>query len=213
MKECALHLWTAGWDEDDIAAALSVSHSSLFHWKAIFAVFSSAKKPPSLLAGRTRIITRAVLTAVHQIYTASSDTYVNELVWWLTIHHDIVISHSTLHRNLQEAGLTHKLLHKLALEIDEVLRLEWKEFILEHGQGNGKEFVVVDEMSKNDHSTARQYGYTLSGEHAELVDVLMQGDRYSLVVAMTVSGYIAAHVVPGSFDGSSSYDFIAKSVV
>ena len=147
MKECALRLWTAGWDEDDIAAAFSVSRSSLFRWKAIFAVFGSIKKPPSPLAGRTRIITRAVLTAVHQIYTTSSDTYVDELVWWLAIHHDIVICHSTLHRNLQEAGLTRKLLHKLALERDEVLRLEWKEFILEHGQGNGKEFAVVDDTS------------------------------------------------------------------
>jgi transposase len=213
MKECALRLWTAGWDEDDITTALSVSHSSLFRWKAIFAVFGSVKKPPSPLAGRTRIITRAVLTAVHQIYTESSDTYVDELVWWLAIHNDIVISCSTLHRNLQEAGLTCKLLHKLALERDEVLRLEWKEFILKHGQGSGKEFVVVDETSKNDHSTAHRYGYALSGERAKLVNVFVQGDRYSLVAAMTVSGYIAAHVVPGSFDASSFYDFIAKSVV
>ena len=56
--------------------------------------------------------------------------------------------------NLQEAGLTQKLLCKLVLERDEVLRLNWQEFVLEHGEGYGHEFVVVDETSKNDHSTA-----------------------------------------------------------
>jgi len=109
--------------------------------------------------------------------------------------------------------LTRKLLHKIVLERDEMLRLQWKEFVLEHGEGHGREFVVVDEMSKNDHSTARCYGYALTGERAELVDVFVRGDHYSLVAALTISGYIAAHVVPGSFDGSSFYNFIVEEVV
>jgi hypothetical protein len=53
----------------------------------------------------------------------------------------------------------------------------------------------------------------VSGEHAELVDVFVQGDRYSLVAAMTVDGYIAAHAIPGSFDAMTFYDFIAEEVV
>ena len=213
MKECALCLWESGWDEEDICDALLISRRSLYRWCAIFNTFGAVKKPQSPLVGRTRIITRAVLTAVHQVYATNSDTYINELVWWLAIHHDIVISAMTLHRNLQEAGLTRKLLRKLALERDEALRLDWQEFVLEHGEGYGREFVVVDETSKNDHSTARHYGYALSGERAELVDVFVRGDRYSLVAAMTVSGYIAAHAVPGSFDAMSFYDFIAEEVV
>jgi len=94
-----------------------------------------------------------------------------------------------------------------------VLRLDWQEFVLEHGEGYRREFVVVNETSKNDHSTTQHYGYALSGKHAELVDVFVCGDRYSLVAVMTVSGYIAAHVVSGSFDVMSFYDFIAEEVV
>jgi transposase len=213
MKDCALRLWESGWDEHDICAALLVSRRSLYRWRAIFDTFGAVKRPSSPLIGRTRIITRAVLTAVHHIYATNPDTYIDELVWWLAIHHDIVISPSTLHRNLQEAGLTRKLLRKLAYERDEALRLDWRQFVLEHGEGYAREFVVVDETSKNDHSTARHYGYALSGERAELVDVFVRGDCYSLVAAMTVTGYIAAQVVPGPFDAMSFYDFIAEEVV
>jgi hypothetical protein len=55
--------------------------------------------------------------------------------------------------------------------------LHWKEFVLESGDGHGREFVVVDETSKNDHSTARHWGRALSGERAELVDVFVHGGR------------------------------------
>jgi hypothetical protein len=97
------------------------------------------------------------------------------------------------------------------LERDEALRLDWQEFVLEHGEGYRHEFVVVDETSKNDHSTARHYGYALSGKCAELVDVFVRGDRYSLVAVMTVSGYITAHAVPGSFDAMSLLSMFSAS--
>jgi hypothetical protein len=84
---------------------------------------------------------------------------------------------------------------------------------LENSQGQGKEFVVVDETSKNDHLMARRYGYAMSGERADLVDVFVRGDRYSLLAAMTTEGYIAVNVVPGSYDGLAFFDFIAEEVV
>jgi hypothetical protein len=132
LKKCALWLWDAGWDGKDICSALLVSHASLFHWRAIFNTFGMVNKPPSLLKGQTIIITRAILTAVHQLYETTSDLYLDELIWWLALYHDIVISHSGLQQNLQQAGLTQKLLRKLALERDAALRLKWKEFVLEH---------------------------------------------------------------------------------
>ena len=110
LKDCVLHLWAAGWDEEDVLSALSVSHASLYRWRTIFDTFGMVNKLPLPLKGWTRIITRAILTAVYQLYETNSDIYLDELVWWLAIHHDIVISHSALQQNLQETGLTRKLL-------------------------------------------------------------------------------------------------------
>ena len=56
----------------------------------------------------------------------------------------------------------------------------------------------------------RRFGRAMSGEPAELKDVFVRGDRYSLVAAITTKGYIASCVVPGSFE---FYDFVAEDVV
>jgi transposase len=213
IKEVGLDLWEKGWDILDICEALYISRSSLYRWRTIFDEFGAVTRPPSPLRGRTRIISRVVLEAIRIIYKSTPEIYLDELQFWLAIHHDIAISVSALQQNLEDAGLTRKILHKIAVERDEVLRAKWRENITQNFSGTGNEFVFADEISKNDHSTARRYGRALAGERADFHDVFVRGDRYSLVAAMSKKGYIAAEVVPGSFDSFDFFDFIAEQVV
>lgn len=213
MKECGLRLWDCGWDIQDICFALHVSQSSLYRWRRIFAEHGSVNRPPSPITGRKRLINRAVLTAIHTIYSEDSDLYLDELCTLLAIQHDIIVSKPTLCRNLTQAGLTRKVLRKLAIERDEILREEWRRSVREDFSGDGSEFVFVDESSKNDLTYARRYGRAMSGHPAILKDVFVRGDRYSLVAAITKSGYLAAHAVEGSFDSFEFYNFIAEEVV
>ena len=114
-----------------------------------------------------------MLTAVHTLYSTDSDLYLDELVLWLAIHH-----------NIAKAGLTRKILHKIALERDEVLRQQWREMqAIDNFVADGSWFVCLDETSKNELTYARCYGRAYSGECAELKDVFVRGDRYSLVAA------------------------------
>ena len=46
-----------------------------------------------------------------------------------------------------------------------------------------------------------------------LKDVFVRGDRYSLVAALTIDGYIAAEAIPGSFDSIDFLEFIQEQVV
>ncbi|KAF8223624.1 hypothetical protein L208DRAFT_1072901, partial [Tricholoma matsutake] len=89
LKECTLSLWDRGWEMEDIIDAILVSCASIYHWKAIFEEHRSFNRPQLALCGRTRIITRAVLTAVHALYGRDSDLYLNEWVLWLLIHHNV----------------------------------------------------------------------------------------------------------------------------
>jgi hypothetical protein len=109
--------------------------------------------------------------------------------------------------------LTRKVLHKLAIKRDEALWEDWKESLQTDFQGDGTESVRVDETSKNEHTYAQRYGRAMSGEQAILRDVFVRGDRYSLVAAITIGGYIATTVVPGSLDSFEFYNFIAEDVV
>jgi hypothetical protein len=81
----------------------------------LFEEIGDVVRPPFSLRGDTRTIARAVLTAVRELYGGEADLYLDELVFWLTIHYDIVISKSAIHTNLKEAGLIRKLLHKTAI--------------------------------------------------------------------------------------------------
>jgi transposase len=147
VKECALRVWDSGWELEDICWALMVSRRSIYHWQLIFKEYGSIKRPPSPLLGPTRILTHALITSCQTLYESDSDLYLDEVVTWLAITHDIMISTATLSRNLTEAGLTRKMLHKIAIERDEI--------------------------SKNELSYAHCYGRSLAGEHAHLTDVFV----------------------------------------
>ena len=213
LKECSLRLWEAGWSTSDICATLCVSKSSLYRWKDNLADFGSVTRPASGLQGKPRIIGLAAMAVIKDIYSAHPDTYLDELQWYLAIHHDIAISISALHCNLMKAGLTHKLLHKIACERDEERRAEFLHVIQHHFSGTGREFVVVDESSKNEHTLNRRFGRAPAGCKATITAPFIRGERYSLAAAMTRDGYLAAHVIPGSLDSYAFFDFIVEDVV
>jgi transposase len=213
LKSAALRLWDLGWDEIDIIQGLAVSRSSMYRWKALFEDIGDVVRPPSPLRGRTRIICRAVLTAIQDIYRGEPDLYLDELVFWLAVHHDIVISKSALHLNLKEAGLSRKLLHKIAIERDAQLREEYMDIINGELEGDSSMLVFADETSKNDHTLARRYGLALAGERAAFTDLFVRGQRWSLAAAISLNGYIATKVVPGSLDSFDIFDFVAEQVV
>ncbi|KIJ08666.1 hypothetical protein PAXINDRAFT_51482, partial [Paxillus involutus ATCC 200175] len=191
LKECALRLWNDGWDTEDVCDMIGVSRASLYRWEAIFDEFGSVNRPPSPIQGQSlRLLTRALSTACEDLFTEESDLYLDEVVTWLALTHDIAISRSTLCRNLKELGLTRKILHKVAAERNEVHRED-----------------------KNELTWARHYGRAVAGQQAALTDVFIRGDRYSMVAAITIEGYVAAHVVEGSFDSETFYDFIATKVL
>jgi len=79
--------------------------------------------------------------------------------------------------------------------------------------GDSNLLVMADETSKNDLTLARRFGRALAGECATFTDVFTRGQRYSLTAAISRQGYIAAKVVPGSFDSFDFFEFVAEQVV
>jgi len=169
MKDCALQLWETGWAKEDICSVLCVSCSSLYQWAQIFDNFGSVTPPPSLMCRRPRLIGMAALNAIKDIYAQNSDAYLDELQWHLAIHHNIAISISALQETLIRAGLTWKVLHKIASKRDKVHRAEFMHCIQHNFSGTGNEFVIVDESSKNKHSYVCHYGHAPIGQDAILM--------------------------------------------
>jgi len=71
-------------------SALGVSSCSCNHWRQIFKEeHNFVNRPPSLLTRRARMTTRALLTAMEDMFSEDSDL---EICTWLTVEHDIRIS-------------------------------------------------------------------------------------------------------------------------
>ena len=129
LKESALQLWELGYELDFISEHLCITQASKYCWCNIFADFGSVNWPPSALLRRPKIIIHTVLTAIREFYHNEADAYLDELIWWLGIHHNVTISCSTLHKNLQDASLTQKWLHMITRECDQEMRAEYMEVI------------------------------------------------------------------------------------
>ncbi|KAK0444658.1 uncharacterized protein EV420DRAFT_1252373, partial [Desarmillaria tabescens] len=191
IKDIALELWTLGWELSDICHIFHVSPSSLYRWRNLFETFGTPANRPAPFRGRPRIVSLAALDAIHVLLKSHPDTYLGELQWYLAIHHDLPISISALQQNLVRAGLTRKVLHTIALERDEQRRAVYLA---------GRTF-------------GRHYGRSPIGQEADLGDVFVRGERYSLIAAMSIDGYIATRVQPGSFDSFGFFDFIIEDVL
>ncbi|KAJ7222443.1 hypothetical protein GGX14DRAFT_558538 [Mycena pura] len=194
IKDCALRLWEAGWAEEDICYVFRVSPSSLYRWHKIFEEFGTPCKPPSILKGRPCAIA---------------------LAFYLAIHHDTPISISGLQATLEHAGLTCKVLPKIAAKRDEARCDEHRNLICDPQlfSGTGLEFITIDESSKDDCTLSRLYGRSPSGTPATSSEVFVRADRYTLMAAMSRRGYIVTRIVKGSMDASQFFDFIVEDVV
>lgn len=72
--------------------------------------------------------------------------------------------------------------------------------------------VFIDESSKDERTIYRHYGRSIRGERASLSAPFRQGDRFSIVAALALEGYIAQRIVEGSVDGGEFFDFITEVV-
>jgi hypothetical protein len=150
----------------------------------------------------------------HDLITLSEEApymFLDEIQDWLAIVHDVKFFQSALWDNLQYCGLSYKMLRKAASERDDEARTHWKSEMQDHWIA--KQVIFVDESSKDDRTILCRYGRALSGQRAVMNANFVRGNRYSLVAAMGVDGYIGTRIVLGSVDGDEFFDFIVNDVV
>ncbi|KAJ8597077.1 hypothetical protein M405DRAFT_804425, partial [Rhizopogon salebrosus TDB-379] len=66
--------------------------------------------------------TRALLSAIQDLFAVGADLFLDEVCTWLAFEHNNIISLSILSRTLEQADLTRKILRKLAAERDRFIR-------------------------------------------------------------------------------------------
>lgn len=140
-----------------------------------------------------------------------SSIYLEEIMDWLAIEHDVMMSRSALDENIRDAGYTHKLLRRRPVERNEVDREAFRDMQRDHL--TAAMCVCVDESSKDDRTIYRHYGRAASGDRAAIDVNFVRGQRWSILPAMSIDGYMAVRIIAGSVDGLEFLEFIINDVV
>jgi transposase len=211
LKERALWLISHDYAPEDICELFDISSRSVARWKQNDRIYGSVKPPPNPMQCRPRLLNGDMTHDLYTLLEEAPEMYLSEIQDWIALTYEVHISKSALHQNIRDAGITFKLLRRAAAERDEDLRQEWKQDVDAHFTAS--QMVFVDETSKDDRTIYRHYGRSVSGTRATISANFVRGERYSMVAALSLDGYEAVDVVPGSVDGGDFLDFIVNNVV
>ncbi len=75
------------------------------------------------------------------------------------------------------------------------------------------QMVWTDESSKDDRTIYCHYGRAATGQCVVIDVQWVCGEQYSILLAMTVDGYVATCIISGSVQGDEFFDFIVEDVV
>lgn len=212
LKQVALRMHLdRGWVPDDVAETLGFSERSLYRWKERFLTTGDLHILQHPEHGRPRLIPPPATRDLLELIQDAPQMYLDEIQEWLDIAQDVQISRSALHDNLRDCGLTYKAIHKCAAERNEPLREQFRQY----AQANwvAEQLVFVDETSKDDRVIYRHFGRSLSGSQATIHQPFKCGQRYSIIAALGLDGYINQQVVENSAIGEIFTDFIKNEVV
>ncbi|KAJ7242535.1 hypothetical protein C8J57DRAFT_1084317, partial [Mycena rebaudengoi] len=170
----------------------------------------SVRPPMNPLRGRPRILNGDQTHDLLTLLAEAPEMYLDEIMDWVALFLDTSISRTALHMLIKDSGLTYKILQRAASERDEEAREAWRKLI--RSNFIASMIVTADESSKDERTIFRKRGRAPSGHRAEIDADFVRGDRYSILAAITVDGYLGTRIVPGSVDGDEFFDFIVNDI-
>jgi hypothetical protein len=119
----------------------------------------------------------------------------DELLNLLEKNRFISVHYSMIFRELERAGMSRKRLKRIAIEHNKERRAV---FVSRMAQYEPEEPGFLDETSKDEWTTRRNYGWSRKGKCAEKKQVFVRGRRTSTEALLTLDGIVAGTVVEGS---------------
>lgn len=117
----------------------------------------------------------------------------------------------TVSRTLKRRNWSRKVARKEAAERDDILRAAWR---ARAATWPVDKLVFVDESASNERTGWRKYGWNLVGYEARDIQIARRSERWSILPAITVTGYLEGTAVyQGSIDGEFFDDWIENTVL
>jgi transposase len=194
----------------DILNCVGFSESTfyriLYLWRTTGDVVRHTKKNP----GRSRLLHFDDIQYLLRLVRHSPDWFLDELLRLLETNRFISVHYTTIHRELERAGMSTKKLKVIAMERSEPTRLN---YIREAAQYPPEYLGFLDETSKNDKTPARRQGRAPKGKRAVKRQKFVRARRATATALLTLDGIMASKVVEGSMKRKEYLEFLEFQVV
>ena len=195
---------------EDILQCVGFSERTFYRILAIWRETGDVVKPKKTHLGRPRSLDHDDLQYLLILVRDNPDYFLDELLDLLKTNRFISVHFTTIHRELEWAGVSHKKLKCIALERDEDRRAA---FTIEMSQYTPCQMGFLDETSKDKRTPSRAYGRSKKGQRAQKKHVFLRGRRVSTEALLSIDGIVARTVVEGSMTREMFLDWMEFDVV
>ncbi|KAF7969547.1 hypothetical protein HWV62_26949 [Athelia sp. TMB] len=197
-------------DLETILSCCNFSESTFYRILRLWRETGDVVKRNHIIKGKPRLLECDDVRYLLELVRDNPDYFLDELLNLLTTNRFISVHYTTIHRELERAGMSTKKLTRIAIERNENRRAE---FIGHMAQYSPEQLGFMDEVSKDERTTGRRYGRARKGRRAVKKQVFVRGRRTSTEALLTLDGIVAGTVVEGSMTRAMFLDFLELQVV
>lgn len=180
-----------------IASRLGFSKKTIERWRLNFEVYGEAYPPDFATRGRPKALTYEQAGWMIAYLDERPHAYLDELALAVFDRFGVQITGMTVSNYLSHFGWTRKVAKARAKAQSLPLRALWQQ---KRSNWHQERLVFCDESAANLKSGWRKYAWSPAGQNASQERGASKGDRYSILPALTVNGYLlrATLIVKGS---------------
>jgi transposase len=185
-------------------ASIRSKRRSLAYWGQPYA-------PACIKLGRPTTLRERHRTLLREYLTGRPHAYLEEIQQWLLEELGVEVSISLVWRELKRMNWSRKIASKKAAEQSDALRRVFQARCQQNY--TAEQIVAVDESACNERTGDRKYGWGPVGQSVTLSYSMKRSERWSLLPAMTVNGYLAHRIFQGAITAELMEDFLREDVL
>ena len=210
LQQAVMEHIAAGKNDTEVWESTGVHRQTVAKLRLSLEYWGQCYPPPTVRLGRPPLLQQLQLDGLEEYLRGRPSAYLEEMQDYLYEDFDVVVSISTVWRALEKLKYTWKLAIKRAREQSEPLRRVYRARM---GQYKAEQIIAIDESACNERTGDRKYGWSRIGEPVETTYSIRRSERWSLLPAMTVNGYLHYTIFQGAITSEIMETFLAEQVL
>jgi transposase len=194
----------------DILDCLRISRATFYRILQLWRTTGDVVRHSSGIQGRPQSMNLDNIDYLKHLISHHADWFLDELQYLLATNRFISVHFTTIHRELGRAQVSTKKLRKIAIKRNVNLRAD---FIRRMAQYRPEQLGFLDEVSKDERTSARRYGRSMKGRRTVKKGVFVHGRRFSAEGLLTIDGMVSTTVIEGPMTRLRFLKYLEHSVV